>query len=98
MSLRKYLERLKLTDSLIRKRGTGNSASLAKKLDLSRASVYKLIQEMKEEGFPISYCHTDKTYFYNEEGKMVGELFEREISKEEMKKIGGGVRVGGGGA
>ena len=90
MSLHKYFVRLKRTDSLIRKKATGNSASLAKKLNLSRAGVFKFIQEMKEEGFPISYCKKRKTYYYTEEGKMARKLFDKGISKEDMKKINGG--------
>ena len=90
MSLRKYLARLKQTDYLIRKKATGNSASLAKKLNLSKAGVYKFLQEMKDEGFPICYRKKRKTYFYTEEGKMAEELFEKEISNGQMRKISGG--------
>ena len=90
MSLHKYLVRLKRTDSLIRKRATGNAGNLAKKLNLSKAGVYKFLQEMKEEGFPISYCKKRKTYYYTEEGKMAEELFEKEISNGQMRKISGG--------
>jgi len=72
---------MRQTDSLIRKKAAGNLASLAKKLSLSRAGVYKWIQQMKEEGFPIAYCKKEKTYIYTEEGKMMRELFERDITE-----------------
>jgi predicted DNA-binding transcriptional regulator YafY len=90
MSLLKYLERLDGTDFLIRKKATGNAASLAKKLNLSKAGLYKFIHEMREPGFPIAYCRKRKTYYYTEEGKMAKNLFEKEINKEEMRKINGG--------
>jgi len=90
MSLRKYFERLKQTDSLIRKKSTGNAESLAKKLNLSKSGTEKFINEMKEIGFPISYCKKRKTYFYNKEGKIAEQLFVEEINKEYMKKVMGG--------
>jgi len=90
MSLHKYFLRLKLTDSLIRKRSTGNPACLAKKLNLSKSGTEKFIQEMKEEGFPISYCKKRKCYFYRQEGKMAEKLFVEEMEKVDLKKVMGG--------
>jgi Mn-dependent DtxR family transcriptional regulator len=90
MSLHKYLERIRLTDSLIRKKATGNIESLAKKLNLSKSGMEKFLHEMKEEGFPISYCKKRKIYFYKQEGKMAEKLFVEEKDIEDMKKIMGG--------
>jgi hypothetical protein len=88
MSLSKYILRLKLIDSLIRKKSTGNSANLAKKLNLSKSGADKFIREMKEEGFPILYCKKRKTYFYSEEGEMAEKLFVTEINSEDLKNNG----------
>ncbi len=90
MSLNKSLDRVRQTDALIRKKAAGNASGLAEKLHLSRAGVYNWIQQMKEEGFPIAYCKKEKTYIYTEKGKMVSELFEREITRKDMRKITGG--------
>ncbi len=90
MSLNNPFKRLKRIDHLIRKKGTGNAATLARRFDLSPAAIYKFIREMKELGFPISYSKKRKTYYYTEDGKMVEKLFKTEIENDEMKKINGG--------
>lgn len=74
-------------DSLIRNKATGNTASLARKFHLSKAAIYKLLQEMKDEGFPICYCKRRRTYYYTHNGKMPKKLFEIEMDKNEMKRI-----------
>lgn len=90
MSLQKYVERVQFIDNLIRKKAAGNATVLAKKLNLSKSGVEKFIQEMKEVGFPITYCRKRKTYLYEHEGKMVENLFTEELNDTEMKKVNGG--------
>lgn len=90
MPLYKRFERLKFIDSLIRRKATGNAETLAKKLNLSPSGTEKIIHEMKEAGFPISYNKKRKSYFYNKEGKMVERLFTEDMDKEELKRITGG--------
>ena len=90
MSLYKYIERVQFIDKLIRKRATGNSSVLARKLNLSKSGAEKFIHEMKEIGFPITYCKKQKTYLYEHEGKMVDKLFFEEMDDTEMKNVNGG--------
>lgn len=90
MSLLTYIERFKFIDSLIRRKATGDTNSLAEKLHLSRSATMEIIREMKEAGFPIVFCKKRKTYYYTEEGKIVSCLFEKEMKKEEMEGIIGG--------
>jgi biotin operon repressor len=89
MSLHTYYERLKYIDSLIRKKGTGNPDSFAKKLRLSKAATYKTLKEMKEIGFPIAYSKKEKRYYYTEPGKMGNSLFVREIDDTHFENRGG---------
>ena len=90
MSLHKYIERVQFVDKLIRKKATGNINVLARKLNLSKSGAEKFIHEMKEIGFPITYCKKQKTYLYEHEGKMVDKLFFEEIDDNEMKNVNGG--------
>jgi bacteriocin-like protein len=90
MPLQKYIERVQFIDKLIRKKATGNIRVLAKKLNLSKSGTEKFIHEMKEIGFPITYCKKQNTYLYEHEGKMVDKLFFEEMDNSEMKKINGG--------
>lgn len=90
MPLHKYLERIRFIDSLIRKRATGNYATLAKKLNLSKTEVYNFLNEMKKEGIPIRYSKKLNSFYYTEEGRMVTQLYEKELSKNDMRSIKGG--------
>ena len=90
MPLHQYLERIRLIDSLIRKKATGNIEMLAKKLGLSRSHVFNLINEMKKEGFPIEFSKTFNSYYYTEEGRTVNHLFERELTDNDMRLVTGG--------
>lgn len=86
MSLKRYFQRLKSIDALIRKKATGNQTALARKMHLSRSGLNKLLHEMKEMGFPIKYDHIRQTYYYENEGRLVKALFEEAASaNDEMK-------------
>ncbi len=69
MSIRKHLECIRFTDSLIRRKATGNAKTPAKKLNLSRVGIYKFINELREEGFPIAYSKKDQNYYYTKDGQ-----------------------------
>lgn len=90
MSILKYIKRLQRIDYLLRTKSAGNIKCLANKLNLSRSSTLEYLKEMKELGFPISYCSKRKTYYYTEEGKMTETLFHKRINNDEMNKIKGG--------
>ncbi len=62
------IERL---DQLIRLKATGCPADLAKKLNLSERTIYRIIKELKEIGCPISYDNERKSYYYDYEGRLV---------------------------
>lgn len=62
------LERLSRIDHLIRIKGTGTPAQLAKRLNLSERSVYDYISFLKGLGCPIKFDSFRGSYFYEEEG------------------------------
>lgn len=71
MSILKYIDRLKRMDDLIRRKATGNAQEFAKKLEISQSQLFEELKEMKTLGAPIQYCHTRRSYFYEQDGKLV---------------------------
>lgn len=91
MALLKHIKRLRYIDFMIKKKATGDLETFAGKNGLSKSAMAGIIQEMKELGFPIKFDRSRSSYYYEEEGAMVQELFiknGRILSKEEMSQIG----------
>ena len=90
MSLCKYLNRIDRLDALIRRKSTGPPKELAYKLDISERWLYNLLGELKEElHCPIVYDHNQRSYVYEEKGKMVFG-FQVTLTEEEKRSITGG--------
>jgi DNA-binding IclR family transcriptional regulator len=92
MSIIRYFRKVQYIDSLISKKATGDQAELARKTHMSKSMLKEYLKEMKELGFPINFCKQRKTYYYEEEGKMVDALFIKEEDIVEMKNYKGGRR------
>jgi len=87
----KFLEnfhRLKRIDRRIRTKSTGDSRSLANRLDVSERTVFRLLDTLKDMGADVKYCHKRCSYYYNE-GK--GLLIE--IKLESVDNIKGGLAL-----
>ena len=90
MPILKHIKRLRYIDYMVRKKATGNLESFAKKNHLCKSAMAGVIQEMKELGFPIRFDRSRNTYYYDEDGAMVGTLFignGQILSREEVAKI-----------
>ena len=61
---------LQRIDHLIRTRATGNPVQLASRLNVSERSLYRLIGELRDQGFPIAYDKKEDTYYYSDSVKM----------------------------
>lgn len=90
MALQTYMERLEFIDSLIRRKATGNIQTLAKKLNLSKSHTERIIKEMRDMNFPISYSRSLNSYYYTQEGRLVSKLFTNSLTNEEMRSVNGG--------
>ena len=90
MSFNRYFEKISFLDYLIRHKATGNQKEFARKANLSRSMLNEYLKEMKDLGFPISYCRKRNTYYYEQEGGLVKSLFESEIHAKEMRGYTGG--------
>lgn len=93
MSFIRYIERLKLMDSLIRKKSTGNQVSFSRKISMSRSLLNNYLNEMRELGFPIEFDKHRNTYYYTEEGQLVKNLFQKPLTENESKHIKGGAVI-----
>lgn len=86
----KLLENAELVDRvicLIKKRSTGDAATLAAKLCRSERSVHRLISEMRESGLPISYNTQCKSYIFDQD---VTYEFRLTVGNLDLLKIKGG--------
>lgn len=91
MSLLRYFEKMQFMDHLIRRKATGNLDEFAGKTHMSRSMLKVYLREMKELGFPISFCKARRTYYYEQEGKMVKTLFAKEDATIDLKQYKGGL-------
>ncbi len=64
MSFSQQLEIIRRLHNLIRRRATGSAIELAQRLDLSRASVHRYLNALKDLGAEINYCKSSRSYYY----------------------------------
>lgn len=90
MPLTKYINRIKYVDYLIKRKATGDLNKLAEKNKLCKSAMAAFLNEMKSLGFPIKYDRTRKSYYYDEAGEMVKNLFVKDgqiLTKDEIANI-----------
>ncbi len=75
MTFGDQIKRMQRIDAFVRRKATGNTAEFARKLGISRITVIRTINEMRDMGFPIKFCRNRGTYYYEYEGKMADKLF-----------------------
>jgi len=52
--------------SLIKRKGTGTPIQFARRLDISRATLFRLLRDLKDDfEAPIQYCKSRQSYFYS---------------------------------
>ncbi len=95
MNIIKYLDRIKKMDDLIRRKATGTPGEFANKMGLSRISLLKYIQMLKEMNAPLEYNYDRKSYCYlfpcrlkvGYEMKKLDEEELVQINKKSLEKI-----------
>lgn len=76
-------------DYLIRTCSTGSPEYLAAQLNISKPTVYRLIEDLKSQGLPIRYDKKRRTYYYTHP---VCWSFEVEVNGVNQFSIKGGVK------
>lgn len=89
MSLRKYINRIRRLDALIRRKSTGTPEELAERLGISERWLYKFLNELRDEfDCPITYDHYRQSYIYEERGHMV--VGFEQLSGNDQREVRGG--------
>ena len=84
MAQMRFLEHI---DFLIRTKATGTPKDFSKRLNISERKLFRIISDLKSEGFPIAYCKARQCYYYEEEVKI---NFEISIQNKALLRIKGG--------
>ena len=88
--LLQQIELIERIDRLIRLKGTGTPKTFAKRLAISEASLYRLIDTIKEMGAPVEFSVRYQSYIYSDEVNFMCGFFLKELSYSEVQKINGG--------
>jgi len=75
MTLEKRVKTLQRLDELIRRKATGTSADLARRLGISTATLYRQLAELRELGAPIAYNRFRQVYYYEEDFDLMALIF-----------------------
>ena len=88
--LLRQIEQIERLDQLIRFRSTGTPKNLAKRMKISEASLYRLIDTMKDMGAPIEFSIYYQSYIYASDVNFKCGFFHKELSLQEAQNINGG--------
>lgn len=66
---------------------TGDASTFAKKLGVSRATIYRLIDELKSYGIHIKYSHARQTYFYQYPERVQINISIKELYDENLPNL-----------
>jgi hypothetical protein len=79
-------------DQLIRLRASGTPQEFAKHLNISKASLHRILEIMKELGAPIEYSLTNQSYIFTYEVEFFCGFYPEDMGKEELTKTNGGFK------
>ena len=77
-----FIEKIERIDLNIREGATGNAAQLAKKLGISKRSVFNYLKWMKDHGAPIVYSRIRKSYVYEHDVEFVATFISSALRQE----------------
>lgn len=85
------LERI---DQLIRLKATGRPKQLAERLEVSEATVFRMIETMKELNAPICYDLTRQSYVYTQTTNFKCGFYGEELDEISERNLSGGCGFG----
>lgn len=88
--LLQQIELIERIDQLIRMKATGSPKEFANNMNISKASLYRLLETMKELGAPIEYNITTQSFVYADHVNFLCGFYLKELSNSEAKQINGG--------
>lgn len=67
MQIKEKLDTLTRLHHLIDRRATGDSIELAKRLNVSKSTLFRYLNELRNFGAPIAFCMKERHYFYEQD-------------------------------
>lgn len=92
MKLLQQINLIERIDQLIRMRATGTPKDLADRLELSQATVFRLIDIIKELGAPVEYNLSRQSYVYSEDVNFQCGFFLSNLTRNDAKEVNGGYK------
>ncbi|MGJ3236479.1 hypothetical protein [Marivirga sp.] len=90
MKLEYYLQKLEAIDQKIRLKATGGPEEFAESLEMSKASLYRYIDFLKDYGAPIYYDVSNKSFCYEHDINIQFSFKVEPLNQYEAQKISGG--------
>lgn len=88
--LTQQLEIIERIDQLIRLKATGRPKQLADRLEVSEATVFRMIETMKELNAPICYDLARQSYVYTETTHFKCGFYGEELDASTERSLSGG--------
>ncbi len=86
----KELERLQQLHTLVKNECTGTPIQIAKRMQTSERSIYRLIEKLKDLDAAICFDRKQNTYYYREDFDLEISIIVKAISKKNTVKLYGG--------
>ena len=86
MKVFEFIEVVARFHQYVMRGNTGDAASFASKLGISRSSLYNLLDELKSFGIDIAYSRERRTFLYLQPDRVEIKLSIGQYSEEELKK------------
>lgn len=86
----KQIELLERVDQLIRLKATGAPKQLAQRLEVSQATIFRIIETMKEMNAPVCYDISRQSYIYTEIAKFKCGFYIQDLEAHEERNLSGG--------
>ena len=90
MNIDKYQKKIERMDQLIRLRATGSPTEFAKKLNVSKSTLYEYFKDLKDIGAEVVFNRDSNNFQYKEPGKLSPMHFEKYCIDQDINKITGG--------
>ncbi len=88
--LEEQISQIEQLDQLIRLKATGSQKKLASKMGISKASLFRLLDVMKQLNAPIKYDIGLQSYIYTNNVSFKFGFYTQEISHQRAMEINGG--------
>jgi predicted DNA-binding transcriptional regulator YafY len=93
MKVFEYLDRISMMHKLVTRQKTGTPEEFARQMNISRTTLYELIDELRSRGVPIAYSKSAKTFFYRQPYDIAVTCSLRPLTLNEEKENSGGIKI-----